>query len=235
MADLGDFQIGIAVDFDSSATPPSSSNSEYSRRQVLINRSVLKWAKERDYRWPHLYRNTTLTTTPNVAYVDLPDDFEWGNMIASKSGQLTINGVQYEVISLDQKLTRESSDYYVFIAGNPAEGYKLYINPTPSAALSIPLEYYSTYLAMDATGTTHKKELLLDTDISKCPDEIFPVVDTLAQLYKDDDEGNKGLDFERQSIDKLNQMLALVNGGQENQSQAFTDVSEEEGYLGIGR
>lgn len=235
MADLSDYQQNITVDIDSSADAPGTSDPEYERRTVFLNRALKKWARVRDYRWPELFTPYTASTVAGQSYIDLPTDFKWGNAVLSKTGSLVINGLDYQVISPDQRHTRISDDHYVYITGNKTTGYRLNINPTPDAVYSFPLDYYTINLVVDADGVTHKEKLENAGDTGKCPDDMYPPIEALAQLFKDDDEGNKGVDFERQAIDMLNDMLAVVNGGQENESLEITSLWEEEGYPPIGR
>ena len=235
MATLSDYQISISVDIDSSATAPSSSDPEFDRRTVLLNRALVKWARTRDYRWSSLYTPYSVNSVAGQSYVSLPSDFRWGNAVLSETGAVVINGLNYEMISPDQRHNRVSSDNYVYITGNKQTGFRLNINPTPDAVFSIPLDYYTIYLVIDEDGVTHKEKLVNGGDFSKCPDDIYPPLETLAQLYKDDDEGNKGIDFERQAVDILNTMLAQENGGQENQSMEIQSQWEESGFPAIGK
>lgn len=230
---LDDIQVGIAIDFDSSADAPATSNSEYTRRLKLINRSEKKWARAFNYRWPELFTSTTLTTTAGQAYVSLPSDFEFGNLVIAPDGEIKIGDLWYKLITKDYKDVHYDSAYLCWITGNPSAGYRLNIQPTPTDQVSIPLNYYSNYLATNTSGTDQAL-LSTGTDKTKISDADFLVYDVLAQLYKDDDEGNKGLDFERLANDRLEQMKSLASRGQQNQLVEIPDLAELQGYPSIG-
>lgn len=235
MATLNDVQVGIAVDFDSSSSAPSTTNSEWSRRLILINRALLKWAQELSFRWPQLYTTTNLVTTPSVSTVDLPDDVEYGNIELSESGELKIGDMYYKLVTPGQVSSYVSSAHICWITGNNVTGFVLNIQPTPEGASTIPLKYYSNFLAVDDDGTTKKLKLEDSGDFVLCPDSDYLTYFVLSQLYKDDDEGNKGQDFERLAINSLNNMISVVVGGQSQQSQEITDLAEARGYPSIGR
>lgn len=232
---LEDVQTMIAVDFDSSSTPPATTNTEWARRTKLINRAEKEWARKLHYRWPQLYTETTLTTTPSTATVSLPSDMEMHNIILTGDGYLKVGSTPHKLISVMEKDDYASDETLLWVTGNSAIGYTLNIQPTPSEALSITLRYYSNSLAMDTTATTDKTVMVESSDITKVPDPTYLALYTLAQLFKDDDEGNKGVDFQSQAIDLLNTMIAQFNIGQTNQDSTIGHVDESAGFGGYGR
>lgn len=234
MSTLTNIQIGIATDFDSSSTPPASTDSEYDRRLQLANRAARKWAKEREYKWTALYVSTSLSTTADQSYVDLPADFSQTGLILPTDGYIQIGDAYYKIVSVHEKGDYNSTQKICWITGNPSQGYDLNISPTPTTAETIPLEYYSRYLAVDENGDSIE-ELTTATDRTKCPDYEYIVMDVLGQLFIDDDEGNKGIDFRNQSIAKLNQLLVAENRIAVNANPEIPDYAERRGFPALGR
>lgn len=234
MATLDDIQTEIAADFDSSATAPASTNSEYARRLVLINRAVRLWATERNGRWPELATTTSLSTTANQAYVTLPSDCGIGCIDLSEAGEIEINAIKYKMVNFDQRKSYTSTSRILWVTVNEGgAGYRLNIQPTPTSVVAFNLDYYSNKLAT-STGGTSQEKLSISTDITKCPDMQYIVFYTLGQLYKDDDEGAKGVDFGNQAIDRLNMMLARAQVGEFNQNAEIPFFAERSGYKPLG-
>lgn len=234
MATLNDIQIGIALDVDSSADAPGTNDSEFNRRLYLINRAERKWAKALNGRWPQLLQTpTNITTTAGQNYITLPSDFEFGNLVLAADGEIKIGSIFYKLVNRDMKDVQYDSAYICWITGNPSAGYRLNIQPTPQDVLTVNLVYYSNYLAT-TSGGTDQAVLATTTDITKVSDPDFLVFDVLSHLYKDDDEGNKGLDFERLAQDRLNQMISLASRGQQNQFDEIQELAEVGGFPSIG-
>lgn len=230
---LDDIQKEIALDFDSSPTAPASTDSEYSRRTGIINRFERIWGEKAF--WKELEKNTTLNTVANTSTVDLPSDCENGRLALSMEGHIKIGSSWHLVIDQTEKGNYESTDRIAWITGNPATGYTLNIQPTPTEVLDIPLVYYSTSLATDTTGTTEKSVLVEASDITKCPNRYYLVNSVLAVLFKVDDEGNKGVDYERIAMDNgLGDILGKYNLGNLHQKSEIQVIADTSGYPQIG-
>lgn len=232
---LNDVQTDIAVDFDSSATPPATTNSEWSRRTALINRAERMVGKALSWRWPWLYKtDSSLATVVGTATISLPGDFRPTGLILDAAGNLHIGSTAYRLVTVRERQDFDTTAKICWITGNDVNGYTLHVQPTPTAVATLDLQYYSFYLATDQAGTTEKEVMTDSTDKTKIPAAVYLSLYTLAQLYKDDDEGNKGIDFERQAIDELNRMLSEVNNEAQNYHAEIPDIAERDGYPMIG-
>lgn len=232
---LEDIQVDIAVDFDSSATSPATTNSEWSRRTSLINRAERMVGKALRWRWPWLFKtNTSLSTVAGTSTVSLPVDFRPTGLVLDAGGNLWIGSTPYRMVSVREKQDFDSTARICWITGNDVVGYTLNVQPTPSDVQVVSLNYYSFYLATDSAGTTEKEVMVLSTDKTKIPSPLYLSLYTLSQLFKDDDEGNKGVDFERQAIEELNGMMKEVNMEFQNYNAKIPDVAERDGYPAIG-
>jgi hypothetical protein len=227
---LNDLQVQIALDFDSYATAPSITNPEWARRVLLINRYEKEWARMRNFRWTGLFTQQTLSTVVGQAYVNLATDFVLGNEVVDADGMIDIGNLAYKMIDFNNN---DLIDHYVYITGNEQAGFKLNIYPTPSAINSFSLPYYSTNLATNAAGTA-QTVLALGTDITRCQDPMYIVYMVLADLFKVDDEGNKGLDFERKGAERLNDMMSVETLRGQNFIREIPDWQEDAGGAAIG-
>jgi hypothetical protein len=230
---LNDIQTQIALDFDSSSSAPATSNTEWTRRLYLINRYEKEWARVKDGRWSQLLTPFTISTVAGTAYVSLPADYVFGREIVKPNSFMDIGGVDYRMVAYTEKDKYDTADSYVYILGDDQAGYKLYINPTPDTAVTVTLPYYSTYLATSSAGVK-QNVLTTGTDITRCPDPMYIVYMTLADLFKIDDEGNKGLDFERKGTERLADMMSVENGRSTNFNMEIPDFVEDAGYPNIG-
>lgn len=231
---LDDIQKEIAVDFDSSPSAPANTTTEWARRRTLINRFEREWARTKGYKWSELLKEATLTTTADQASVTCPTDFKARNIVLREDGTLKIGSVWYTFINYDEKNSINDSQKYCYVLGNDAEGYTLYINPTPDDAYTVNFPYFTNNLATESDASTETEVLTNTDDITKCPDPYFIIYSTLATLFKDDDEGNKGVDYERLAIDRLNNMLADASSGGLNQSLEIPDYYERMGAPAYG-
>lgn len=233
MNTLADLQDQIALDFDQDSTAPDSTTGEYQRRTKLLNRFLEIWASERNYQWTDLYTTTSLTTTPDQAYITLPTGIEKKNIITSPSGVIRINEYDYTLVNAEDINSLESESRYCYLTGNNAQGLKLYINPVPTDTLTFTIQYYSTALATTTDGTD-QNNLSISTDIVKCPDPFYLVYSVLAVLFKTDDDANKGQDYERMAFDRLQAMHSRENLGVRGQGNTIESAYIIAGYPYIG-
>lgn len=230
MANLTQLQTRISARFDQVGGTISETSGEWTRRTTLINDAARKWAKIT--RWVQLLTTTTLTTTASQNYVDLPSGAEYGNLILPSDQMIKLNNLYYSLVPYDVAKSKDDSDYYMYILGDPINGYKLYINPTPSDAYSFDLAYYTTELATDSSGTS-QEELTTGTDITKCPDPDYLVYGTLMELFliDGDDQFNK---YEQMQLDVLNNMLENNLLGQVNEGFGIVEVDVAQNFSPIG-
>jgi len=231
---LNDLLTEISLDFDTSASVPSSSSSEYARRVKLINRFERLWARELNYKWADLAKSTTLTITSGNSTATMPTDFKYGNIILTGSGEVKIGSSYYRMVSKDQVLDFETNQTIAWITGNDAAGYTFNIQPTATGTLTVTLDYFTTYLATNAS-LTEQAVLSADTDITKCPDPYFIVYSALAVLYKaDEDEIGRAFDYERLATESISNMIANNMIGGLNQDSVIPDYAEVSGFSNIG-
>jgi hypothetical protein len=229
---LGEIQTAISVEYDfTTATEPVTSE-EYKRRTKIINRFEKKWKRAKNSNWVELYETTTLPTTVGVSTISLPSDFTFRGMAIKKSGFITVGTIPYPFLLPNEVQNLSAQDQAVWLTGNPQAGYKLNIQPTPTEVVDIVLNYYTNNLATDSTGTG--KEVMTDqTDITKVPDPEYLILSALGVLFKTDESPSLGMDYERQAVDVLRDMIAdseAVLG----QDQIITTYQDAGGFPAIG-
>lgn len=226
--------ISLVIDYTSST--PSSNDSEYQRRIYFVNMAERYWAEANNYRWRELFKNDTLTTTAGQEYVTLETDVSFNNIVLGSDGTITINGRKYTVIEFTEKQKFENTGIPVaYILGNPVQGWKLYLDPTPDGAYTFDLPYYTTNLAYATGGITEKEVMTTSTDLTKCSIPRFLGFYALSHLLKNDTDPNLGVDYERQALEILKKALVAQNHSSINQSNTVEDYMEINGYRRIGR
>jgi hypothetical protein len=235
---LNDILVEISLDFDFTTSTPPTTSQEHSRRVKLINRFERELGRFKAYKWRFLQKSTSLSTTPNVATVSLPSDMSYNGAEIAQDGYVRFldgnsNTTYYQLVTLDQVKTFETSEKLVWITGNEAVGYTLNINPTPTDTYTIPLNYFSKYLATDS-GLTPKEVMTASTDITLIPNPMYLVYKTLMILNKTDDSNPLGNDYNAMANEALSQMLGDENALNFNQLQEIPDLAEVQGYPNIG-
>jgi hypothetical protein len=205
---LLDIQKRISARYDISGDTVPTTSTEWGRRVTLINLAEKKLQKESKWSW--LIKTTTLTTTPNVAHVNLPADYSKGSLIAQLTTHLKIDTVEYMLADKATQTTLNSTSKIVWISGNEASGYRLNIQPTPTTAVSFSISYISTYMATDSSLT--EKEGLADaTDITKVPNPDYLTNYVLAELYASNDDLAKARMYTDMMQEELRAMLINDN------------------------
>lgn len=204
---LNDIQKMISAEFDQSGTPISSTTAEYSRRTTLINVAERMWREYLQGKWTVLKTNPTLVTVANQNYVSLPSGYKLGREIFDRGGLILIGSLYYKKVSrqdLDQYQTTET---LVWIEGNDASGYKMYIQPTPSSIVSFEFDYYTKNCAVSSSAVEVDVLTAFD-DITKVPDPTFLSDYALGRLFTVDDEPTKGAIYSQEALQaKLNLMV----------------------------
>lgn len=226
---LTDIQSSISARFDYSGSVISSTSNEWARRLLLINEAEDTLKRFLNGQLSFLLTSTTLTTTNGVNYVNLPSDYERGSLALGSNGLITINNLYYPLREQPDTLSNDSTSYFTWIKGNKAEGYKLYIQPTPDGVYSITLPYYTSNLATNASLTGISK-LTSPTDITKIPDPYYIVDWVIGELYLIDDEGQaKWQSYKVSAQDRLVRM-ATTDGRDQNEEISIRLASEETGF-----
>jgi hypothetical protein len=232
---LSEIHDEIALDIDFSSTAPSSDTTEYARRTKYINRWERFIRQAKGGKWKFLEKSTTLTTTPSQDYVNLPATYTRGSSLVDPAGYITINNILYKLVESDEKDIRNSTDYICWIRGSDAEGYKLYIQPTPSSAQSFTLRYYTSQMATDTLGTTEKEVLVLSTDITKIPNPYIIVYGVESDLlFSIGSQTALATQRYNEAQQLLEEMIARDEEGETNQDTSILDVRNLEGYSPFG-
>lgn len=224
----------ISARFDQSGDTISATTDEWTKRRRLINEAEGSWRDFKSGKWNALLTSTSITTASGQAYVTLPTDYSQGSALIPSNGVYTIGTQDYQVVSKEDQLTYNSTDYLVWFTGNDPSGYRMNIQPTPTGNTQITFDYYSNYTATDSTGVTSKQELTLVDDESKLPDPTYIVDYVLGELFTIDDEEGKGNRYAARAQSKLIEMAALDEFGEVNQQVNLTDTNEALGFEPYG-
>lgn len=226
---LSEIQTAISARFDYSSTLISEDSEEWPRRLALINQAEQTLRNFLNGQWSFLLTSTTLSTVGSQNYVSLPSDYERGSMAVGNNGLLTINELPYTFSNYTDTLNFDTMDHFVWIKGSNAEGYKLYIQPTPADIYSIAFNYYTNQLAVDTNGTS-KSGLSVATDVTKIPDPYFIVDWVIGELYLIDDEPAGKWQFYKQSAQSRLVDMAVLDGRDQNEQFTIKVGDEEDGF-----
>ena len=174
----------VSIDYDFTTSIVSSASSEYSRRVALANRAADKWASTRQYQWPELLQSTTVTADGS-ANVAMPSGFSPNNVILTGGGSILAGGVYFTLIPYNAINAYPDTEPVVYFTGNPASGYYLTFSSAIENGVSIPVDYFTTDLATNTSGTSQEK-LVVSTDKTKCPRPMYIVYSILADLFRVD-------------------------------------------------
>ncbi len=170
---VNDIQNQIASEVDLSSTAPSTSDSDWSLRLNLINRSLRDWAES--YDWDDLkkvHNGIVSTSTGNASYA-LPADFRKmdGYPRIYSDG---VTAYDFPISDPSKNLRYTDSDKYVNILGNESSGKVMYISAnTLASGASVQFTYYA-YPATLATTT----------QVTEVPDASYLVQRSLYYLFK---------------------------------------------------
>lgn len=226
---LQEIQTAISARFDQSGSTISSNTTEWSRRLTLINQAEDTVRGFLRGQWSFLLTSATLSTTANQGYINLPSDYERGSLAVANSGLLTINEIFYKFKGYIDTLNYLATDYAVWIKGNNSQGFKLYIQPTPGAVYSVPINYYTNQMATDEDGIDLKK-LTNPTDITKIPDPYYIVDWVVGELFLIDDETSSKWQFYKQSAQNRLTEMAASDGRDQNEQFTIKVGDEEDGF-----
>lgn len=227
---LAEIQEQIALDLDSASSAPATTDPEYIRRRKLINRYERAFFARRNNVWSVLLKESSVSTTANQSYVDIPADCVGGTLALSQDGYVKIGDVYYRLVRRDEV---GENEYVCYVTGNISEGYNLNIVPTPESVETVYLRYYSSYYATDTSGTD-KAVMTEATDITKCPNPYYIVFAVIAEVFKIDDENSKGLDYDRRAEEEMKDALSNENQGSFQQDFSIKTEGQISGYPGLG-
>lgn len=165
---------------------PSSTDDEYTVGLRLANEAISRWANFDATYWKELFVNLqdstqvspVLVTTISTGVTDYtcPTDFrEAGGVVRI----LDTNGKTkstYRIIEPQEiQLQRDDATYAVFL-GNPKDGYKMRLNPAPTADLN-GLDFNYVYYKQPTFFTT-------GTDVTEMANPYFIVHRMLANQFR---------------------------------------------------
>lgn len=227
---LAEIQDQIALDADNASSAPATTDTEYIRRTKLINRYERAFFARRNNIWSVLLKESEVSTTANQSYIEIPADCISGTLSLTQDGYVVIGDVHYKLVRRDEV---GENQYVCYVTGNQSNGFHLNIVPTPESVVTVYLKYYSNYYATDTSGTD-KAVMSISTDVTKCPNPLYIIFATLAEIFKVDDENAKGLDYERRAEEELKDALSNETQGSFQQDFSIKTEVELMGYSGIG-
>lgn len=159
---------------------PASIDPEYTVALRLANEAINHWATYDGTYWRELFASfkdeegTTIST--GVTEYDVPSNFQeaGGKISVLDSSNKTVQ--TYKLIDPHEKQFLGDNATYAYFVGNPADGYRLKLNPAPPSSLngkSIDYIYYKT-----------PTELSTGTDIPEMSNAYFIVHRMLANRFR---------------------------------------------------
>lgn len=184
---LADILDQVSSIFDLSPNAPSTSTDDYSRRIKLVNMNEKNWANKMDYRWRVLLTSSSVTILANTTSIALPADFSISGLVTSRVGNISDGTDDWQLVRPKDRSVYNASEKIAWITGNDIDGYTLNIQPTSASNITFTFDYYSNYLATDASSVS-KSLMTTSTDKTKCPSPNYLVYSTVADLYRTDED-----------------------------------------------
>lgn len=225
---LQELQDALQVLYDNDTVTPDSSDEDFETRTALLNTAIRVWEKEEQ--WRELLKSSEDLLVPMVTVAgtrsyNLPTDFNQIVGYVRLSDGTTYTYVPQKDPTSAQLYDNSPGANYYYIMGNPRDGYKLILSPTPSTAgLTIKFEYYKK-----------ASSLSLTTDSSECPDPMFLVYYALSKLFDSDGASLKSQKAFLEMSSRLQNMVNQNVLGGWFQDTAIEDVDFINGVGGFGR
>jgi hypothetical protein len=148
------------------STDVTEGDEDWSLRSSFINRSQLDWSERFD--WPQLYKEvvSATSTSTGTATISLPADFR------KLANPPTLGTDTYTEVDPQNKSLYSTPDKYLYIGGNPSEGYNLIHNGTLVSGASISFAYYRS-----------APSLVSGSDVSLCPNPDYLVQQSLYYYF----------------------------------------------------
>lgn len=212
-----------------------SASGEWSKRKTLINEAARAWRDRINGKWKVLTKVASLTTTPSQNYVTLPSGYRQGRALIDKTGYITIGTTAYQLVNRDVFGVYDDQTELCYILGSDPEGFKLYIQPTPTEAIAFDFPYFTKNTATDTLGTTEKEFMVLETDVTKCPNPSFLVEWVLGELYITENEDfTSAKTYKDQAEGYLKSMMVENFRGDVNQAFKVLDPGSLAGFAPLG-
>lgn len=177
MSSVNVLQKKLASMLDQSITPPTEGGTEWNLRLEYLNISQRDWVES--YQWPTLYKevNTRTSQSTGNATITLPSDFRKLDGFLDICFANTVK--EYAQILPNQKPQYDPTVEYMYILGNPSNGYSMVVNPgTHGSGASISYSYWST-------GAT----LASSSDVTMCPDPNYLMNQAAYYYWQSRDDG----------------------------------------------
>jgi len=224
---LQDLQDKLQVLYDNDTSTPDSGDEDFDTRTILFNSGLGVWETEEQWRELLVSSDSLtvpITTTAGISSYDLPDDFARIVGYLRTSDGTTYNYIPQKDLTSNQFYSNDGSTPYFYISGNPADGYKINIHPTPgTSGLTLVFEYYK-----------HPTDYQDPADISEIPDPMFLVYYALSKLFDADGASLKSQKAYMEMSSRLENMVKnnmLLGWGQ---SSEIPDVDFQNGVGGFG-
>lgn len=232
---LLDIQTELSARFETSGGAIDPTTNEWARRTNLIKIALRAWRERINGKWAVLGKAASLSTTVDQSYVTLPAGYRRGRALADKAGFITIGTQVYKLVDKDYFDTQDTVDQLCYITGSDPEGYRLNIQPTPTAVTSFTFPYFTSNTATDSAGTTEKEFPTEPTDLVKCPNPGFISEWVLGELFLvDNEDANSAKIYKDQAESYMKSMIVENARGEVNQSFRVLDPSDLMGYEPIG-
>ena len=211
---VSDIQSRIASIVDQDSTAPTEGGDDWNLRLEFMNMAQRDWAET--FKWQTLYKefNTLATQSTGNTSIALPEDFRQLTSYPRITADGT-NTADYTEIKPQSKDQYSGSDKYIYILGNPEDGYfmKVQTGRAPNVLVS-GASVYVPYLAVPGS-------LASPTDKSQIQDPQYLVARTVAYLW----ESREDARFPQQKAE-ADKILAkmVVNENVHNVASAYGEV-----------
>jgi hypothetical protein len=175
------------------STDVTEGDEDWTLRSSFINRSQVDWSERFD--WPQLYKEVLSATSQSTgtATISLPSDFR------KLANAPTLETNLYTEVDPQNKNLYSTADKYVYVGGNPSEGYNLIHNGTLASGASISYAYYRS-----------APSLVSGSDVSLCPNPEYLVQQSLYYYFLANEDA-RFQDSRRQAEQILANLLEFEN------------------------
>lgn len=161
--------------------PSIPTGTELDVRINYTKQAINEWGAA--YNWRQLKQH--LEITPSMASIALPSNFR---NLSGAPMVMTGNGIwqEYPQIQPEEKYSKNASDSYCYILGNPAQGYTIVFNNlTANVSLSIDYQRYPSNVAtltdtVEVDDGEYIKLKVISYVLQSRSDDRFPIVDADA-------------------------------------------------------
>ncbi len=215
------------------ANIPTVNSNDWNLYLALITSAINQWEMEQNTLWNELWvmNPAPFTIEENVTSFTLPTDFKFmggGMLPVTMTG--SVNGSQVETLPVkrleERVLNPRNNQKEFYVAGNPVNGYTLYLGWTPQAGdpeigASVGYYYYK-----------HANLLTNGTDIPEMSDGWFIVYTACASIMGQDINNSNYQRMASLAETSLLNMVTLNNKSTNFQDDYIKDVDALTGMQG---